>query len=123
MTRRRFTPKEANKTLPLVRLIVADLLAYGRELQRLSQRPNQPGARERSGELVGRMRDLQQELARIGCAYKDWGFELGLVDFPGEIAGESVLFCWRSDEPAVVWYHTEGGGFAGRRPIPEELLD
>ncbi len=123
MVRRRFTPKEANRTLPLVRRIVEDLVSYGRELQKLSQRPDQPGARERSGELDARIRDLQQELARIGCAYKDWGFELGLVDFPAEIAGESVLLCWRSDEPAVVWYHTGDGGFAGRMPIPEELLD
>ena len=123
MVRRRFTPQEANRTLPLVRRIVEDLLDYGRELQKLSQRPDQPGARERAGELEARMRDLQQELARIGCAYKDWGFQLGLVDFPGEIGGESVLFCWRSDEPAVVWYHTSAGGFAGRKPIPEELLD
>ncbi len=123
MVRRRFTPTEANRTLPLVRRIVEDLLIFGRELQKISQRPNQTGARERSGELDARMRDLQQELARIGCSYKDWGFELGLVDFPGEIAGENVLFCWRSDEPAVVWYHTSEGGFAGRRPIPEELLD
>ncbi len=121
--RRRFTAAEANRTLPLVRRIVADLLNYGRELHKLSRRPDQPGARERSGELDALIRDLLQELARIGCTYKDWGFEYGLVDFPGEIGGESVLLCWRSDEPAVVWYHTADGGFAGRRPIPDELLD
>ena len=123
MVRRRFTPAQANRTLPLVRRIVEDLLASGRELHRVSQRPNLPGARERLGELDGRIRDLRMELARIGCAYKDWGFELGLVDFPGEIAGEDVLFCWRSDEPAVVWYHSHDGGFAGRQPIPEDLLE
>lgn len=123
MVRRRFTPAQANRTLPLVRPIVAELLASGRELHRLSQRPDQPGTRERCGELDGQIRDLQQELARIGCTYKDWGFEMGLVDFPAEIAGQSVLLCWRSDEPAVVWYHTEGEGFAGRKPIPQELLD
>jgi hypothetical protein len=122
MVRRRFTPAQANATLPLVRRIVEDLLAHGRELQKLSQRPNHPGARERSGELDARIHALQQELGRIGCSYKGWGFEMGLVDFPGEIAGEGVLLCWRSDEPAVVWYHTEGDGFAGRKPIPEELL-
>ena len=123
MVRRRFTPSQANKTLPLVRRIVEDLLTYGRDLQKIAQRPNQAGASERLGELDARIRDLQQELSSIGCSYKDWGFELGLVDFPGEIAGERVLLCWRSDEPAVVWYHTPDGGFAGRQPIPEELLE
>jgi len=123
MVRRRFTPSQANRTLPLVRRIVEDLLNQGRELHKVAQRPNQCGARERLGELDARIRDLQQELERIGCTYKDWGFELGLVDFPGEIDGQSVLLCWRSDEPAVVWYHTPEGGFAGRKTIPEELLD
>ena len=66
MVRRRFTPAQANRTLPLVRRIVEDLLGYGRELQKLSQRPDHPGARERSGELDAQIRDLQQELARIG---------------------------------------------------------
>ena len=122
MVRKRFTPAQANRTLPLVRRIVEDLLIHGRELHKVAQRPNLSGARERLGEIDARIRDLQHELARIGCSYKDWGFELGLVDFPGEIAGESVLLCWRSDEPAVVWYHTPDGGFAGRQPIPEELL-
>ncbi|HTF87485.1 MAG TPA: DUF2203 domain-containing protein [Planctomycetota bacterium] len=123
MVRRRFTPKQANQTLPLVRRIVQDLITYGRERQKLSKRPNQAGSRERCAEIDARMRDLQDELARIGCAYKDWGFEMGLVDFPGEIGGLDVLLCWRSDEPAVVWYHTSDGGFAGRKPIPEELLE
>jgi hypothetical protein len=102
---------------------VEDLLRYGREMHKLAQRPHEAGASERLGELDARIRDLQHELARIGCTYKDWGFELGLVDFPGEIDGEGVLLCWRSDEPAVLWYHSHEGGFAGRLPIPEELLD
>lgn len=123
MVRRRFTPAQANRTLPLVRRIVGDLLSLGRELQRVSQRPDQTGARERMGELDGRIRDLLAELERIGCTYKDWGFEYGLVDFPGEIHGESVLLCWRSDEEAVVWYHRPESGFAGRQPIPEDLLE
>ncbi|MBK8179453.1 MAG: DUF2203 family protein [Planctomycetes bacterium] len=77
----------------------------------------------RAGALDLRIRELQLELERIGCSYKGWGFDLGLVDFPGLIAGENVLLCWRSDEPAVVWYHSAEGGFAGRKPIPEEQLE
>ena len=123
MVRKSFTPAQANRTLPLVRRIVEDLLASGRELQKVSQRPNDPGAIERAGALDLRIRELQLELERIGCSYKGWGFDLGLVDFPGLIAGENVLLCWRSDEPAVVWYHSAEGGFAGRKPIPEEQLE
>jgi hypothetical protein len=62
------------------------------------------------------------ELTEIGCSYKDWGFEMGLVDFPGFIDGQPVCLCWRSDEPTVEWYHAPEAGYAGRQPIPAELL-
>jgi hypothetical protein len=113
MTRLRFTPAQANKTLPLVRRIVEDVLARGRELRKLGERENDPSATARIGTLEAELRDLFEELERIGCSYKDWGFDKGLVDFPGEIDGREVLFCWRSDEPRVTW----------RTPIPAHLLE
>ena len=126
--RKSFTPAQANRTLPLVKRIVAEILDKGRELAALAASRREQGAAA-AGELQLRMdsvememRDLLGELERIGCSYKDWGFEQGLVDFPGEIDGRSVLLCWRSDEESVRWYHTPEGGFAGRTPIPEALL-
>lgn len=122
MVRHLFTPEQANRTLPLVKRIVGDLLAKGRELRELARHPNEVHAVERAPLIERELRELVVELERIGCSYKDWGFEHGLVDFPGEIDGERVLFCWRSDEPEVGWYHTPDAGFAGRKPIPERLL-
>jgi hypothetical protein len=122
VVRHLFTPEQANRTLPLVKRIVGDLLAKGRELRELARHPNEVHAVERAPLIERELRELVVELERIGCSYKDWGFEHGLVDFPGEIDGERVLFCWRSDEPEVGWYHTPDAGFAGRKPIPERLL-
>ena len=56
----------------------------------------------------------------MGCFYKDWDFELGLVDFPALVRGELVFLCWRSDEPALRFYHRMEEGYAGRRPLPVE---
>ena len=67
--------------------------------------------------------DHLEELESIGCSYKDWGFEVGLIDFPAIIEAEPVLLCWRSDEETVAWYHDYESGFAGRRPIPAHLLE
>lgn len=120
--RRRFTPEQANRTLPLVKRIVAEILVKGRELRALTRGPDAPGLRERMGVLDAEVRDLMVELSGIGCAYKDFDFELGLVDFPGEIDGKPVLLCWRSDEDEVRWYHAPDAGFAGRTPIPSHLL-
>jgi hypothetical protein len=122
VVRHLFTPVQANRTLPLVKRVVGDLLDKGRELRDLARRPNESGSVERAPVLEREVRELLTELERIGCSYKDWGFEHGLVDFPGEIDGERVLLCWRSDEEEVSWYHLPETGFAGRRPIPERLL-
>ena len=121
MVKHRFTPLEASRTLPLVRRIVGDILTAGRELRALAREAR--GERARLAALEARIRELAQELERIGCSYKDWGFELGLVDFPAVIDGREVLLCWRSDEPRLEWYHTPEAGFAGRTPIPAELLE
>jgi len=122
MARRSFTPAQANRTLPLVKRIVADLLQRGRELRRLAPRHAESEARARLAELETEIRDLVEELHQIGCEYKDFAFDKGLVDFPGQIDGREVLLCWRSDEPQVEWYHTPEAGFSGRTPIPAELL-
>ena len=122
MPRRTFTPALANRTLPLVKRIVADLLARGRELRQIAPRHSEPGVADRL-DLLGREIDaLVGELHQIGCDYKDFAFDKGLVDFPGQIDGKPVLLCWRSDEPQVGWYHAYDAGFAGRKPIPAELL-
>ena len=123
--RRRFTPAQANATLPLVRRVVADILARGRELRSLARADGvlDPAARPRAGELEAQLHELFDELERVGCSYRDWGFELGLVDFPAVLDGREVLLCWRSDEPAVTWYHPPDIGFSGRKPIPREHLE
>lgn len=122
MARRTFTPAQANRTLPLVRRIVEDVLERGRELRKLAPRHSDAAARERLSVVESELRDLVAELHRVGCDYKDFAFDKGLVDFPGEIDGRAVLLCWRSDEPRVAWYHAPEAGFAGRTPIPAELL-
>lgn len=122
MPRRLFTPAQANQTLPLVRRIVLDLLECGRELRKIGGAQGDRDIRARVAALEAKVRDLAEELERVGCSYKDWGFDKGLVDFPGEIDGAKVLLCWRSDEPSVTWYHTPEAGFAGRTPIPRHLL-
>lgn len=118
-----FTPDLANRSLPLVRKIVADLLAAGRELKALHDSGKSNAAQSTEAErLVSRIRELQAELAQVGCEYKDWNFEIGLVDFPAIIDGRSVLLCWRSDEPGVTHYHGRDEGFAARKEIPARLL-
>jgi hypothetical protein len=73
-------------------------------------------------QLISDIDSFMKELNDIGCTYKDWNFQLGLVDFPAVIDNEEVLLCWRSDEDDIRFYHGIEEGFAGRKPIPEEYL-
>ncbi len=117
----RFTPQSADRTLPFVRDVVSDILEKGRELRSLHDRLEEEDADVvrafRAAE--SQLQTLLAELEKIGCSYRDWSFDIGLVDFPAVMDGEEVCLCWRSDEDSVRWYHTPEAGFAGRRPIPE----
>ena len=119
---RLYTPASANRALPLVRSIVDDILARAREVRSLTALSRDPA---RDPEVAARwkeIRDLVDELNRLGVQFKDPSLEIGLVDFPGEIDGKPVHLCWRRDEPAVTHYHGREEGFASRKPIPRELL-
>ena len=111
--KRLFTRREAESSLPLVRQIVADVLATANKIRQLERGDN---------EVPRRQEELQehlQELESLGCFYKDWNFSIGLVDFPAVIDGETVFLCWRSDETEIAWCHAIDEGFQGRRPLPK----
>ncbi|MBO0866991.1 MAG: DUF2203 domain-containing protein [Micromonosporaceae bacterium] len=55
-------------------------------------------------------------IAGRGAQVKGWAPLL--LDFPGEIAGEPVLWCWLEGDPDIEWYHRLDCGFAGRRRVP-----
>ena len=106
MTEKFFTPKEANQILPDVKKIVAEILSNANDAHGGEQR----------------IRALMAQLEDMGCYYKDWNFEIGLVDFPAIIHGQQALLCWRSDEALVEWFHGYEDGFAGRRKVTRELI-
>jgi hypothetical protein len=106
MVERFFTPKEANQILPDVRKIVEEILFAAHE---------SPIPEQRIKALMARLEDM-------GCYYKDWNFEIGLVDFPAIINGQQALLCWRSDEDQVEWFHGYEDGYSGRRKVTRELI-
>lgn len=118
-----FTPKEATKMLPLVRRIVEDILDLANEMRTAIGEQDQFTLTPEIESMRARMQSLFGELEELGCSYKDWSFDKGLVDFPAVIDGEEVLLCWRSDEPELLYYHDYTSGFAGRKPIPQHYLE
>ena len=123
MVEKFFTPKEVNQILPDVKKIVGEILSKAQEARVLMTTPDL--FNELQGQLIDldkRIKVLMAQLEDMGCYYKDWNFEIGLVDFPAIIHGQQVLLCWRSDEPEVAWFHGYEDGYAGRRRVTRELI-
>ena len=126
---KQFTVEQANRTLPLVSRIVEDIVrTYGmwqdkvREFEVLSAtvRADVPNAsaealQKEAGQLAEEIDRYIAEVGSLGVEFK--GFDLGLVDFPGEIDGRPVYLCWRLGEPAVQYWHDRDTGYEGRRPL------
>jgi hypothetical protein len=118
-----FTPGEANKTLPLVKKIVNDILSTAKEIKLLAE--DFDGDLQKDphfNKLVNQVNSFLQELEEIGCFFKDVNFSIGLVDFPSIIENKEVYLCWRSDEKEILYYHEIDAGYQGRKLIPPEYF-
>ena len=137
-----FTVEQANRTLPLVRRIVEDVVREHRRWQekilelelvgrnaasavgaeRVGAPPDERvAAIERDAMAIAREIDVfERELEKLGIVLKDR--RLGLIDFPGEVDGRRVWLCWRLGEPAVQFWHDLDAGYADRQPLPAAAL-
>jgi hypothetical protein len=131
---KKFTVEEANRTLPLVSRIVEDLVReHGMwedkvrefELATVGASPDRPNAIAELLQIEAQRlaKDIEgyiAELATLGVICKGMG--TGLVDFPGEIDGRDVFFCWKLGEPAVGYWHEVDAGFIGRQRLHPLVL-
>ncbi len=126
-----FTVDEANRTLPLVRRIVADIVStHGQLVERLQEYRTLDADAEADGqrrkkleseleELTSTVNRFVAELEEIGVLFK--GFEEGLVDFYALMDGRPIFLCWKLGEESIEWWHELEAGFAGRQALPAHL--
>lgn len=127
---RLFTRVEAERTLPLVRRIVADIQReygnYSQAMRRYDQALD--GIRMEWGEAPGRSHLWEEamvpariisgylhELDMVGCTLKE--FRNGTVDFPSLRGDRVVLLCWCVGEERITHWHEVDAGYGGRQPI------
>jgi len=68
------------------------------------------------------IRDTVAEIAASGVQVKD--LDIGLLDFPCFVNGDTVLLCWKYGEPhRIAHWHGLEEGYAGRKPISALDLD
>ncbi|HVH38627.1 MAG TPA: DUF2203 domain-containing protein [Gemmatimonadaceae bacterium] len=123
-----WTAERANRALPLVRRIAADLVQRYAEWQSLvgdfelastrHSHADEAEATRLAQEVQHAATEIEgfvRELTELGVEVKS--LETGLLDFPGEMDGRPVLFCWMLGEPRVAHWHEVDAGFAGRQPL------
>ena len=68
---------------------------------------------------IQRVKDAMDEIDAMGVQVKD--LDIGLLDFPCEVDGQTVLLCWKLGEKAITHWHGVSEGFAGRKPVNSRI--
>jgi hypothetical protein len=132
-----FTVEEANRLLPRVKALLAELrqrqvriqkLEREKAVEELSWLREDGTVSPRAKAAVARLEEEQraqgkafeealERLGRIGAQLK--ALEAGLVDFLTPRGEELVCLCWKEGEEAIQCWHDLESGFSGRRPISQ----
>lgn len=133
-SRKFFTVEEANKTLPLVKQIVEDIVRQFAVVDELKTRlsgirggrrsttpdhyaeesaQSQVHLEAEEATLIGYI----EELNKLGVELKGPD---GLCDFPSLRDGREVYLCWRLGEPKVAFWHELSAGVAGRQSLDRD---
>ena len=121
--KQRFSLEQANRTLPLVSRIVADIVKAHTNFVTLQAQSERLGAGskkqlESERDLQAskeRLQSLVEELNSVGADIKD--FQMGLVDFIGRNQGRDVCLCWKLGEAKIGYWHELDAGYPGRQPV------
>jgi hypothetical protein len=137
MADRSFTLEEAQALLPILESLLRTAIdgkklieSVDTELQELAHRVFLSGgmlvnvvqmARRKAEreKTIHKVKDALAEIDASGVQVKD--LDMGLLDFPCQVEGHTVLLCWKLGEKGITHWHGTSEGFAGRKPIDEKI--
>jgi len=137
MADRTFTLQEAQTLLPVLESLLRTAIdgkklieSVDSELQDLAHRVflsggllvnivNMARRKAEREKAIQRVKDAIAEIDATGVQVKD--LDIGLLDFPCEVEGRTVLLCWKLGEKEIAHWHGVTEGFAGRKPIDERI--
>jgi hypothetical protein len=118
---KKFTFEEANRTLPLLKRVVGDIVKAHHRISELetalagASPKTAPIAQAEMDHVMEKFQGYVEELAKIGCQLKDP--KMGLVDFLGSHQGRDICLCWKLGEDKIDHWHETTAGYAGRQPV------
>jgi hypothetical protein len=137
MADRTFTLDEAQALVPVLGSLLKTAIdaknaaeRIEREFKSLSSRVFMNGgtlldvahlsARKRERERLGqKIKDALAEIQATGVLVKD--LDTGLLDFPCEVEGHTILLCWKLGEQTIAHWHGTDEGYRFRKPIDEKI--
>jgi hypothetical protein len=137
MSNRSFTLDEAQTLLPILESLLRTAIdgkklieSVDEQFQDLSHRILLNGgmhldivhlARRKAEreKAIQHIKDALAEIDATGVQVKD--LDIGLLDFPCQVEGRTVLLCWKLGESGITHWHGTDEGFAGRKPIDEKI--
>ena len=118
MRERHYTLEEANAMLPWLEEVLARMVPLREQLES-QQKDLLSLMQHRSGNgatsLAQQLRQDLQEITGRGIVVRD--IVRGLVDFPSDRDGETILLCWLRGEPQIDYWHGTNEGFASRKRL------
>jgi hypothetical protein len=123
---RLFTPHEASRLLPDVKIKLKEIMERKRVADSLKndiERYSLIGFdtrefTEKNSELDAVVKDLMVkvgELEDLGIKVRD--IDMGLIDFPAMRFGNAVYLCWRYGESDIEFWHAANEGINGRKSL------
>jgi hypothetical protein len=137
MSERTFTLPEAQSLLPVLESLLRVAIQSKKQIEGIDAELQELGHRiflnggtrvnivhfaRRKAErekALQKVKDTVAEIAATGVQVQD--LDLGLLDFPCVVDGETVLLCWKLGEEKIMHWHGTSEGFAGRKPIDERI--
>ena len=70
---------------------------------------------------VQKVKDALAEIEATGVLVKD--LDIGLLDFPCNVEGRTILLCWKLGEKSIAHWHGTDEGYRYRKPIDEKIAN
>ena len=137
MKKKTFTLTEAENLLPVMESLLRNSLESKKRIEEIEQEFKKINhsvflrggvrldivalsrLRAESDKALQKVKDALAEIESIGAQVKD--LDIGLIDFPCNVEGTTVLLCWKLGEKGISHWHGTSEGFNGRKPIDERI--
>ncbi len=134
---RTFTLDEAQMLLPVLETLLKRAIEGKQRLEELAEESQALATRimlsggmlvdinvararkDKEDRTLQNVKDAVAEIDSIGVQVKD--LDIGLLDFPCIVDGETILLCWKLGEDRIGYWHNLTEGFKGRKPIDDRI--